>query len=223
MTSRDHELWHSYSCACADFNTAGYRVGLRVLYSEKMSALRAASLVLLALLHVSHAACPDFQSASTLTCQILFDHFQASLLERRLNLYNLRKTFLPLTHAPPPLVNVSYQVIITPLSENPCPGSNNDTLGLIPANTTRSEIIFGWTSKTFYSVFHPAQINRLQPQLLYTFLAGLEISSSELVALSWDGVSPILTVQLGLGPVLLPCRPTGAEVLSSLSDLTSLV
>ena len=198
--------------------------------TANMSVLTVAVLCLLTL-HGSHAACSDFVSASSITCQLLFDHLQATLLSRRLNLYNLRKTFLPLLEAQPSLVNVSYHITIAPTTEEPCPGSmsvlaNTDEEAvpvLLPHNTTTIERNYAWSRKTFYTIFHPAQINRLQPQLLHGILVGLEISASDLVALSWDGVGPVLTVQLRLDPVALPCLPTYAELFASLQDLTALV
>ena len=180
----------------------------------------------------SHAACSDFVSESSITCQLLFDHLQAALVGRRLNLYNLRKTFLPLIEAQPSLVNVSYHITTAPTTKESCPGSTSvirDTAdsdtgsALLPHNTTSFERNYAWSAKTFYAIFHPAQINRLQPQLLHAVLAGLEISTSDLAALSWDGVGSVLTVQLRLDPVTLPCLPTYTELFASLQDLTALV
>ena len=170
----------------------------------------------------SHAACDDFVSESSITCQLLFDHFQAALLARRLNLYNLRKTFFPLTRAPPSLVNVSYHISIAPVTDKACPGSaTNETL--LPGNATEIDKNFAWTDKTVYSIFHPAHINRLQPQLVQMLIVELEISSSALVALRWDGAGPILTLRLLLDPVLLPCRPTYSQLFATLTDITALV
>ena len=179
----------------------------------------------LLVLQGSHAACDDFVSESSITCQLLFDHFQAALLARRLNLYNLRKTFLPLTRAPPLLVNVSYYISIAPVTDKTCPGSGtmagNETL--LPGNKTEIDKNFAWTDKTVYSIFHPAHINRLQPQLVQMLIVELEISSSALVALRWDGAGPILTLRLLLDPVLLPCRPTYSQLFATLTDITALV
>ena len=177
-------------------------------------------------LHTSHAVCSDFKSASTITCQLIFDHFQTALLDRQLNLYNLRKTFLPLTHPSPSLVNVSYHITITPLTNKPCPGSElvaSNSSGLLPSNTTTIDTDYGWTSKAFYTIFHPAMVNRLQPQLIHTFLSGLETSTSDFTAVSWDGVGPLLTVELSLSPIQLPCRAAYSEIYASLKDLTALV
>ena len=192
-----------------------------------MTVTKVVALFLLSL-HTSHAVCSDFESASTITCQLIFDHFQAALLDRQLNLYNLRKTFLPLTHSPPSVVNVSYHITITPLTNKPCPGSEsvaNKSSGLLPFNTTTIDTNYGWTSKTFYTIFHPAVVNRLQPQLVHTFLSQLEISTSDSTAsaVSWDGVGPLLTVELSLSPIRLPCLPAYSEIYASLKDLTALV
>ena len=190
-----------------------------------MSLVQVAILLLLAL-PTSRAGCPDYVSASSSTCLLLFDSLQAALVGRRLNLYNLRKTFLPTTQSVPNVVNVSYDIALTPLSEDECPGAEeNVTEGRFSANTTRFSINFAWTSKVFYTIFHPAMVNRLQPQLAHTLLSGVEITggSSVATALTWDGVGPILTVQLKLIPVTLPCVPTTSQVVDSLEDLTALV
>ena len=188
-----------------------------------MSVLRVVSslLCLVAILHYSYSACNDFLPTSSITCQLLFDHFQAALVSRRINLYNLRKTLLPLSRAPPDLVNVTYHVSITPLSDKPCPESEA-TIDLLP-DTTVIDPYFAWTAKTFYFFFHPAPINRLQPQVVQSFLANLERSSSSLAALGWDGVGPILTVNLILDPISLPCRPSFSQIIASLTDITALV
>lgn len=181
--------------------------------------------LILLTVRTSHATCSDF-AHSSITCQLLFDHFQSALLNRHINLYNLRETFLPLTQPAPSLVNVSYHVTITPLTNKPCPGSEeatNNSSGLLPANSTTIDTNFAWTSKNFYTIFHPALVNRLQPQLLHTFLSQLEASTSDLIAVSWDGVGPLLTVELDLGPVLLPCLAADSEIYASLGDITSLV
>ena len=207
------------------------RARTRKLGGADMSVLAVVVLCLLTL-YGSHAACSDFVSESSITCQLLFDHLQAALVGHRLNLYNLRKTFVPLIEAQPSLVNVSYHITIAPTTDEPCPGSTSvlrdsadseTALALLPYNTTIIERNYAWSAKTFYAIFHPAQINRLQPQLLHAILAGLEISTSDLVALSWDGVGPVLTVQLRLDPVALPCLPTYTELFASLQDLTALV
>ena len=179
----------------------------------------------LLVLQGSHAACDDFVSESSITCQLLFDHFQAALLARRLNLYNLRKTVLPLTRAPPVLVNVSYHISIATVTNKTCPGSAT-VAGYetpLPDGEIELETYFAWTDKKVYSTFHPAHINTLQPQLGQRFLVGLESLSSGLVTLRWDGVGPTLTVRLFLDHVLLPCRPTYAQLFFSLEDITALV
>ena len=76
-----------------------------------------------------------------------------------------------------------------------------------------------------YTISHPAMVNRLQPQLVHTLLSGVEITggSSVVTALTWDRVGPIISVQLKLVPVTLPCVPTTSQVVDSLEDLTALV
>ena len=199
-----------------------------------MTVTKVAALFLLSL-HTSHAFCPDFVSASTITCQLIFDHLQTALLDRQLNHYNLRKTFLPLTHSSQSLVNVSYHITITPTANEPCPGSEElanytyvvygPSYGLLPFNTTtRLDVNYGWTSKAFYTIFHPAMVNRLQPQFLHQLLV-LETAASRenLIDASWNGVGPVLTVELILGPVQLPCLPVNSEIFDSLMDMTALV
>ena len=177
----------------------------------------------LLVLQGSHASCVDFVSESSITCQLLFDHFQAALLARRLNLYNLRKTFLPITRAPPVLVNVSYHISIATVTNKTCPGSATVAGSEKLISDREIDPYFAWTDKTVYSTFHPAHINRLQPQLGQRFLVGLESMALGLVTLRWDGVGPTLTVRLLLDPVLLPCRPTHAQLFASLIDITALV
>ena len=177
--------------------------------TANMSVLAAAVLCLLTL-HGSHAACSDFVSASSITCQLLFDHLQATLLSRRLNLYNLRKTFLPLLEAQPSLVNVSYHITIAPTTEETCPGSmsvladtDEETVPvLLPHNTTTIERNYAWSSKTFYTIFHPAQINRL---LLHGML---EISASD-SELERRGARPYRTAPPTFGPLRVVSQPAG--------------
>ena len=191
-----------------------------------MTVTKVVALFLLSL-HTSHAFCQDFVSASTITCQLIFDHLQTALLDRQLNLYNLRKTFLPLTHPSQSLVNVSYHITTTPSTNEPCPGSElvaNNSSGLLPFNTTTIETNYGWTSKAFYTIFHPAMVNRLQPQFLHELLVlETEVSKENLIDASWNGVGPLVTVELILGPVQLPCLPANSEILDSLVDMTALV
>ena len=168
-------------------------------------------------LPTSHARCQD--SELTSTCLILFNSFQSALVGRELNLFKLSKTFFPLSQSVPDMVNVSYSITIALTSDEGCAGSKESvTEETMFTNNTNFTINFAWTDRIFYTLLHPAMINRLQPQILHSFLsAGASVGT----ALNWNGVGSFLTIQLELSPILLPCMPAKVDVVDTLTYITA--
>ena len=167
--------------------------------------------------------CEDYQSSDTTTCLMLFQKFQAALVGNDLNLYNLRKTFSPAARPAPVLVSVSFDISIGYMPENPCPGIGNDTLFNI-SNTPNFK--YGWTSSAFYTIFHPAELNRMQPQLIFLLLSLLEKGEAiahVTTAFTWDGTKHITTAKLSLSVPSLPCLPSEQDVYNTMWDITALV
>ena len=168
-------------------------------------------------LPTSRARC--LYSEPTSTCLILFNSFQSALVGRELNLFKLSKTFFPITLSVPDMVNVSYSVTIAPRSDEACPRSKESVKEeAMFTNNTHFSINFAWTDKIFYTLLHPAMINRLQPQIMQ---ATLSTGASLGTALTWNGVGSFLTIQLELNPVLLPCIPAKVDIVDTLTYITA--
>ena len=151
-------------------------------------------------------------------CNELFQVFQASIVTNTANLYNLRKIFFPSTTRPPTLLNVSYRLTFENDVQMPCDFDSNDTVN-------SSEVLhenLGWTSQSIYRVFHPATLNRFQPQFFYEMMIKLEASHVE-AALSWQGTDQLLTLNLFLHVWELSCLPSHTQIYETLKDLTSVV
>ena len=171
--------------------------------------------------------CQDYESTDSDTCLMLFQRFKDALLSNDLNLYNLRKTFTPVSRPDPILVNVSYALSFGPVPKTPCPGTE------IGSELFNSPVLnYGWTSTPLYSYFHPAQLNRMQPQLFFLFIKYLESFRVTLnygtpkevsTALTWNGKGPIATAKLSLHIDQLPCSPAYKDVYNTLWDITALV
>ena len=184
--------------------------------------LRAATFLLL--LQLVHCSCPNYVSTRKSTCATIFERLQTELVGSDIDLYNLRKVFYPTSSTEPTFVNVSYDLMVTTLSKA-CPEDSSTGIAALEEriNGTNVQLAlnFVWTSKIFYTLFHPAWVNRLQPQLVQNVVDALD-NSQGTTALTWDGVGSILTVEVLLS-ISLPCAPTLAALEFSLDDLTSVV
>ena len=176
-----------------------------------MQSLAVATKLLLLLLGTSYSSaqedavnCRAGIRADTRICNELFQAFQAAIVTNTSNLYNLRKIFFPSMDPEPTLLNVNYELVV----------EWNDTVN-------SSNHRFGWTSQSIYTVFHPATLNRFQPQLIYEMMTGLE-SSNEDSPLSWEGTGQFLTLYLFLH-VKMSHRPSSTQITETLQDLTSVV
>jgi len=184
------------------------------------------AVLVLAVLQVAQCQCQDYRSEDTTTCSMLFQRFQSALVGSELNLYNLRKTFAPASHPAPILVNVSYEISFGYVPDDLCPGADNDSSLF---NTSETQYMnYGWTSSALYTYLHPAELNRLQPQVVFQVLKLLEFEPEDngspiATAFTWDGTDPITTAQLSLHIPTLPCSPMDNEVYNTLQDITSLV
>ena len=184
--------------------------------------LRAA--IFLPLLQLAHCSCPNYASTRKSTCATIFERLQTELVGSDIDLYNLRKEFYPTSSTEPTFVNVSYDLMVTTLSKA-CPEDSSTGAAALEEriNGTNVQLAlnFVWTSKIFYTLFHPAMVNRLQPQFVQNIFLLLD-SSQATTALTWDGAGSILTAEVLLS-ISLPCAPTLAALLDSLNDLTSVV
>ena len=184
-----------------------------------------AKLLLLLGLGTSHSSaqedtitCEDGMTTDSRVCNELFQVFQASIVTDTANLYNLRKLFFPSTTPPSTLLNVSYELAFENGVQIPCDFDSNDTVN-------SSDILYenlGWTSQSIYTVFHPATLNRFQPQFFYEMMIKLESSHLE-SALPWEGTDQLLTLNLCLHVKELSCLPSHTQIYETLKDLTSLV
>ena len=196
--------------------------------------------VLLLFLHLATSQhCLNYISTNESICNTIFLLLQNQIVESDANLFSLRKVFFPTSKIEPALVNVSYdlQVSVHNASSEQynrsCPGdlesSSNPRYDRLPEGLRRLLTVHAWSSKIFYTLFHPATVNRLQPQALQRILRRLDgvynpnsATNDVTTALTWTTTGPILTVELKID-LKLPCWPTFLALDSSLNDLTSVV
>ena len=173
--------------------------------------------------------CSNFVSTKESICSEIFRRLEKQIVDSDANLYSLRKVFYPTSQTQPALVNVSYELKVSSVRNRSCPGdpesSTNPRYDHLPEAVRRFLKVHAWSSKIFYTLFHPATVNRLQPQLLQAILAGFDgiyTTNSVPTALTWPTVGPILTVEVAID-LQLPCWPTVYALEGSLNDLTSVV
>ena len=165
--------------------------------------------------------CENHVSAKTPLCSELFQAFQAALVKSGTNLFNLRKIFIPSSEASPVLVNISYVIDFGNITDIPCTNDTNNTIYGFETFYKN----YGWTSTVIYTVFHPATINRFQPQLFYEMMKGFEPSTSADAQTSfyWEGLGSYLTLELSMYVPSLSCSPSYDQVSNSLKDMTLVV
>ena len=167
--------------------------------------------------------CENHISAKTPLCSELFQVFQAALVKSDTNLFNLRKIFFPSSEASPVLVNISYVIDFGNITDIPCTNDKSNTV--YGFETFHKN--YGWTSTLMFAIFHPATINRLQPQLFYVMMTYLEPKTTGVTqaAFYWEGLimSPYLTLELSLHIPSLSCSPSYDQISNSLKDMTSMV
>ena len=167
--------------------------------------------------------CENHVSTKSPLCSELFQSVQAALVGSETDLYNLRKTFFPSSDVSPTLINTSYELVFENVPDVPCPDANENATFLNTSETIHRS--YGWTSNVFYTVFHPATLNRLQPQLFYSMMTAFESKTSRTVetAFYWEGVEPYLTLELLLKVGGLSCTPSYEQLDNTLKDVTSVV
>ena len=173
--------------------------------------------------------CSNFVSTKESICYVIFQRLEKQIVDSDANLYSLRKVFYPTSQTQPALVNVSYDLTISSVRNRSCPGDpeseSNPRYDHLPEALRRFLQVHAWSSKIFYTLFHPATVNRLQPQVLQKILGGFEniyTTNSVPTGLTWNTVGPILTVEVTID-LQLPCWPTLCALEGSLHDLTSVV
>ena len=198
---------------------------MNLLSSVKFKMLQQIATFFL-LFHIVASTCSNYVSVQESTCQDIFEQLQKAIVENKVNLYNLRKVFYPTSRTEPTLVNVSYNLNWTLASNESCPGDTETSLNpRIDVNASSIQLNAVWTSKIFYTLFHPATVNRMQPQLMQLLLVALDevhTHSTIPTALNWNTTGPILTVELYL-LFELPCLPTFETFYESIIDITSVV
>ena len=165
--------------------------------------------ILVFLFHTtSSASCLNYVSSNDATCAEIFRRLERQIVDSDANLYNLRKVFYPTSHTEPTLVNVSYNLQMSSVKNRSCFGDPETKLNprydRLPVDGRQLLEVHAWSSKIFYTIFHPAMVNRLQPQFIQEMLALLD---NVYTALTWSTIGPILTVELYID-VQLPCWPT---------------
>ena len=187
------------------------------------------AVILCFLFHLGSFTCQNYVSSNRSICAEIFRRLEKQIVDSDANLYNLRKVFYPTSRTEPTLVNVSYNLRVSSVNNRSCGGDQetalNPRIDHLPASAFQLLQIHAWTSKIFYTLFHPAMVNRLQPQFVQRILATLDdVYTMDTVpnALTWTTVGPILTVELYID-VQLPCWPTYLALYGSLDDLTSVV
>ena len=188
--------------------------------------------ILFMILSVANSqGCVNYVSSRHSFCYDLFSRLQEQITGNDANLYSLRKVFYPTSHAEPALVNISYDLHVSASENISCSGDpeseENPRYDHMPDELLQLLKVHAWSSKVFYTLFHPASINRLQPQVLQNALSKTDsiytqISATVPTALTWNTTGPILTVELYID-LQLPCLPTFLALEGTLYDLTSFV
>ena len=129
-------------------------------------------------LTLQQTPCSNFISTKEDTCSEIFQRLEKQIVDSDANLYSLRKVFYPTSQTQPTLVNVSYDLKVSSVKNRSCPGDpefpGNLRYDRLPENIRRILNVHAWTSKIFYTLFHPATVNRLQPQALQFVLDKFE-------------------------------------------------
>ena len=177
----------------------------------------------------SQDICANYISTKNTICHEIFSRLERQIVDSDTNLFSLRKVFYPTSRTEPALVNVSYALEVSSVRNVSCAGDPESRLNPrydhLPEVFRRFIKVHTWSSKIFYTLFHPATINRLQPQALQMILVGIDnvyTHNTVPTALTWSTVGPILTVEVSID-LQLPCWPTFLALERSLSDLTSVV
>ena len=197
-----------------------------------LTLLRALILGLLFSFHLAAStSCQNYLSSKERICAEIFRRLERQIVDSDANLFNLRKVFYPTSRTEPALVNVSYNLNVSSVANRSCLGDVETNLSVrydrLPEGDIRLKFlrVHAWSSKIFYTLFHPATVNRLQPQALQIILGSLDdvfAPTAIPTAITWSTIGPILTVELYIN-VKLPCWPTFLALEESLRDLTSVV
>ena len=194
-----------------------------------LTLLRALILILLVSFHLAAStSCQNYLSSKEPICAEIFRRLERQIVDSDANLFNLRKVFYPTSRTEPTLVNVSYNLNVSSVAKRSCPGDVVTGLNVrydrLPEGDPRLRV-HAWSSKVFYTIFHPGTVNRLQPQALQIIMGLFEhlfAPTTIPTAITWSTIGPILTVELYID-VKLPCWPTFLALEESLRDLTSVV
>lgn len=153
----------------------------------------------------------DYSPEVAPVCYMLYEVLEQALITDHLNLYKLRRVFIPNAKADPVVVAITYNITFSNITDEVCTGVNTKKNNTISQNETFSATII-WTSSLTFSVLHPQVIDWLLPSLVYLIdpIHGYFSDSST------DLLLP-LTVPF------LSCTPSEKQVIDALTDLTTKV
>lgn len=152
---------------------------------------------------------PIKDDSSIATCNMLYQKMERALVTE-LNMYKLRHVMFPNFRAEPLVVDVSYNITASQIS-NSCPGAESDEDMLIDFPF---QISLSWTSSVTLSFIDPKDLDFFQP-------AALALGNPITRDYRKDFNENLVFLDLAIGN--LTCMPSEKQVIGMLSDLTSKV
>ena len=184
------------------------------------------TLLLVTLCAAARSQCESYSPEPARTCALLYKAFETALVGNDENLYLLRVSYFPTSQATPTLVNVFYEINFQNVSEEMCNRTASDNSTEFNTSTTHYPN-YGWTSSVFYTVLHPALLNRMQIQLFMSlvryWIHDTEHPDADEVGFLWDGVGSVQSIRLSLDITNLPCTPSELQVNGTLKNLNAMV
>ena len=155
----------------------------------------------------------DYSPEVAPVCYMLYEQLEQALVNDHINLYKLRRVFVPNAKADPIVVAITYNITFSNITNEVCAGVNIKKNNTVSQNETFSANTVIWTSSLTFSVLHPHVIDWLLPTLVYIIdpIHGAYFSDN-----STDLLLP-LTVPF------LSCTPSKNQVIDALNDLTTKV
>ena len=146
---------------------------------------------------------------------MLYGEVEEALISDQTNLYQLRNIFFPISSAEPIVVDVTYNVTVSPIPTELCPGATN---GLIEqrmneTNTTSTSCSYHhfWTNSVAFSVLNPHVIDLQQPTNIFWLSP---------ITNSYNMTSNSVDLFLRLN---LSCEPSKEQITNTIKDLTTRV
>lgn len=146
-------------------------------------------------------------------CFMLYEQLEQALVND-FNLYKMRHAFIPNDRADPIVVDITYNITCSNISDEICTGVNTETNNTVLLNGTFSENTI-WTSSLTYSILHPQVIDLILP----TLISLTSPNTNSLFNHSTSSVNLYLTLVVPF----LSCTPSIRQVSDTLNDLTTKV